>query len=364
MLKLTPKNESIWKRLIELAIEFQKESPWNYFEEYQIFAVESPETKEINYCQLMGELGENLSLCVYKGNIGLNGYFKLVNLVEEELVNGNIQEDPFTFLQIQHCFQTTIEKKKDVEKESREILSKLGFKLTSLIPMFMDFTPGLSPWIISDDQALFMSHALEQTLIICERIKKNPDLIGFAEEDSKYLLRKSEMVDGKLNWYDSEVTPDFSFLSDKTVIQLVNTANFQKSVGKLPQLDNKVFFFDFFDIPVPYSPNSNKVRPYFPKNATCFDVSLDFENALIINKFIHPIGYEKHIEELFTSLFKKNRYRPQTIEVGRESTYNQLKPYLNSVDIKLTITENQQLLDRLYNPSFVLDELDEDFLDH
>ncbi len=360
MLKLTAKNESIWKSLIALAIKFQKESPWNYFEEYQIFAIESPETKEINYCQLMGQLGENISLCIYKGNIGLNSYFLMVEKIEQNEELDVTEEDPFQILQMQHCFQTTIEEKKDVDKEYRDLLNRLGFKLTSHVPTFIDFTPGLAPWIISDEQAIFMCHALEQTLLLCERIKDDDELIGCAERDSKYLLRKTKMEGDKMIWFDAEVIPDFSFNSGNDVIRMVNTANFQKLVGKLPRNNKKVLFFDLFDIPVPYAPDNSKTRPYFPKSVTCMDMSSDFESAILLNKIIPSVGYEKRIEDIIISLFRKNGWLPERIEVARESTFNLLNPFLDSVNVKLEISENQELLENILNPSSIFDDMDDE----
>ena len=66
-----------WQALFAAAGEFYKLRPWEWMEDSELFGVLNPETGEIGYCCVMGNLGELLALGVYLGTDGLETYLMM-----------------------------------------------------------------------------------------------------------------------------------------------------------------------------------------------------------------------------------------------------------------------------------------------
>ena len=73
----TPPSSQEWQALFEAAGEFYKLRPWEWMEDSELFGVLNPETGEIGYCCVMGNLGELLALGVYLGSDGLETYLMM-----------------------------------------------------------------------------------------------------------------------------------------------------------------------------------------------------------------------------------------------------------------------------------------------
>ncbi len=72
-------NSENMKRLYAAAESFRKLAPWEWMDDDRIFGVKNPETGVIDYCGVLGALGEVFALVVYEGPEGLHGYLKLIS---------------------------------------------------------------------------------------------------------------------------------------------------------------------------------------------------------------------------------------------------------------------------------------------
>jgi hypothetical protein len=104
-----------WKKLYEVAVAFKKLEPWEWMSERDIFGVQNPQTGEIGYCCIMGELGEMLAIAVYNGTEGLQGYLKIQK--------GIIKPGNPEALYIQDCLMLSFENRRAVQEEDIERLS-------------------------------------------------------------------------------------------------------------------------------------------------------------------------------------------------------------------------------------------------
>ena len=66
-----------WRRLYRAAAEFCRCGPWVWMADDELFGVCDPESGEVGYCSVMGQLGEVFALGVFLGAEGYSGYRRL-----------------------------------------------------------------------------------------------------------------------------------------------------------------------------------------------------------------------------------------------------------------------------------------------
>ncbi len=67
-----------WKALYGAALEFKELAPWDWMHDCDIFGVKDPESGEIGYCCIMGAAGEHYALGLYSGSEGLMGLSQIL----------------------------------------------------------------------------------------------------------------------------------------------------------------------------------------------------------------------------------------------------------------------------------------------
>jgi hypothetical protein len=152
------------RTLCNLAAEIKALSPWQWMQETDVFGVEDPETGEIGFVSVMGNVGEYEAVAVYPGAEGIYGFL-------------DFQTDPSAspdrLLEIPQV-QVSFSESKFLEKRDRELLKSSGLKFTRLRPLFRSYRPGFLPWFITLNEARLLIHALSQTLEMTKRFASEP----------------------------------------------------------------------------------------------------------------------------------------------------------------------------------------------
>jgi hypothetical protein len=147
------------RTLCNLAAEIKALSPWQWMQETDVFGVEDPETGEIGFVSVMGNVGEYEAVAVYPGAEGIYGFL-------------DFQTDPSAspdrLLEIPQV-QVSFSESKFLEKRDRELLKSSGLKFTGPRPLFRSYRPGFLPWFITLNEARLLIHALSQTLEMTKR---------------------------------------------------------------------------------------------------------------------------------------------------------------------------------------------------
>ncbi len=180
----TPSLEQ-WKRLYELMDEVKGLAPWDFMLETDLFGIRFPGTDELGFVSVMGNLGEHLSVAVYLGRKGFEGFWSMQQAGDDF--------SPDLILQTPHL-QASLEDREILTSEDRKIINGLNLKYRGrqAWPQFRSYRPGCFPWYLEKDEAQMLITGLEQVLDIGPRFEDNPDLLESPEADEKFLVRVLE----------------------------------------------------------------------------------------------------------------------------------------------------------------------------
>lgn len=167
-------------RLYDLADELYRLAPWQWMSEDQLIGLRHPETGERGFISIMGASGTHVSLAIYLGDESLRRF----NLIQDADLEGIdlSEEDRIALIlecrQLQASFSTRDEL---YPVELREIKA-LGRKYRGANwPTFRSFQAGWVPKTVdSDEEASWLAAAMEQTLEIAPKLRRNPS--GFYRE--------------------------------------------------------------------------------------------------------------------------------------------------------------------------------------
>lgn len=70
-------SQAEWRRLYAVAGQAKALAPWEWMLEDDIFGVRNPETGELGFVSIMGNLGEHLAVAVYLGAEALYRFWEI-----------------------------------------------------------------------------------------------------------------------------------------------------------------------------------------------------------------------------------------------------------------------------------------------
>ncbi len=177
------------KTLCNLAVQIKALAPWRWMEETDVFGVEDPDTGEIGFISVMGNVGEYEAVGVYQGAEGIYAFIDL---------NSGPSASPDRLMEIPQI-QLSFSEAKFLEKRDRELLKGAGLKFTGARPQFRSYRPGFLPWFITLKEARLLIHALSQTLEMTKRFVELPAIFpndGDGETEA-FLVRVSRKQDSE-----------------------------------------------------------------------------------------------------------------------------------------------------------------------
>jgi len=179
------------KALCNLAAQIKALAPWQWMQETDVFGVEDPDTGEIGFVSVMGNVGEYEAVAVYPGAEGIYGFIDF---------QSDPSASPDRLIEIPQV-QLSFSEPKFLEKRDRELLKGVGLKFTGTKPQFRSYRPGFLPWFITLKEARLLIHALSQTLEMTKRFARQPVIFpgngdsGGDGETEPFLVRVSRQED-------------------------------------------------------------------------------------------------------------------------------------------------------------------------
>jgi hypothetical protein len=188
---VNPPSLEQWKHSYELMTELRELAPWEFMYEHHIFGVQFPETDNLGFVSVMGNLGEHYAVAVYLGKKGFDGFMTMQRM--------GYELTPDIVLQVPQL-QASFEDREMITAEDRKILKQLNlrFRGRNAWPQFRSYRPGCFPWYIDQEEAQMLINGLEQLLDVAPRFETDPALLELSGPDDRVLVRVYE--NGK--WID------------------------------------------------------------------------------------------------------------------------------------------------------------------
>jgi hypothetical protein len=320
-----------WKSLYDAAIAFRNIKPWEWMKETDIFGVRNPQTGEVGYCCIMGEMGEVLAIAVYLGTEGLEGYLNIRR--------GQIQHDDPDSLFIQNCLMLSFENRKLVQEDDREIINELGLKFRgkNAWPVFRRYEPGYFPWFLNRDEVLYMTNALQQATDICLRFKDDAKLFR-APDKNQYLIRVAEEKNGRVSWKDKWRKPSLLEKKDQGFYKPVDEVRIQR-LKKTVKSTHAIWEIDFFYAPTPVLEGE---RPFFPYAI----MIIDHDTGFILDMHLAETrSYQEEFLDQFLNCIETTSVIPLEILARKEEAVKLLETYASRLNIRLSRVKKLQNID-------------------
>jgi len=109
-----------WSNLYVAADEFKAMKCWEWMHENELFGVRNPETNEVAYVSIMGEINQVFALHAYLGTDGLESFYDLLNYSDAE-------EAEQTYLNL-NCLTVSFEDRQVLDVRDLGTIKSLGLK--------------------------------------------------------------------------------------------------------------------------------------------------------------------------------------------------------------------------------------------
>lgn len=327
-----------WETLYKAAIAFKEQASWAWMYDSDLFGVQNPETGEVGYCCIMGNLGEVFALAVYLGAEGLAGY----RFLQES--DGPPEEstwrDAQTLLNAQLCLMASLEDRAELDKRDLAVINKLGLKFRGrkAWPMFRKYQPGYAPWFVSPPEVRFLTVALQQTVEVAALCKDHPDWLAGGEDD---LVLVRVLKDGQ--WHDEWQRPEaweprpLNPVIDEVSLARIKQAGFSRKGGLI---------VDCITLPAEIL---DAEPPYFP----WMFFALSDEGMALGMEMCKPGEEERAVPAKFLDMMEQMENVPQGVQAGSQKAFDLLAPIAEKLQFPIQLAEGHPMLD------FFLDSMGE-----
>lgn len=312
-----------WAALYEAALEFKNLRCWEWMNDSNLFGVENPETGEIGYCCVLGQLGEVLALNVYPGSEGLASYWRLHDASSAAMEHEE-DLDNHALVGSQMCLMASFEERSELHQNDLRIIRALGMKFRgkNQWPMFRSYRPGFVPWFLTPPEARFLPVALRQAVEVATRFRDNPDLLDPPDGDTElYFVRV--LAEG--TWTDKWQRPaPYTIHHSEPLLDEVRLARIQR--GKFPR--RATWHAAYVILPMVIEEGD---RPYSPCG---FPVLSDEGMALGMDLF-KPGEIEHSLGDKFLNLVEKLKCLPERLLVADEEAFRLLEPIAGKLGFQI-----------------------------
>lgn len=305
-----------WKRLCEAAIQFRDLAPWNWMYEHQVFSLVNPEDGEVGYCSVLGTGGDLHALSVYRGEEGLLSFERIQQLGQDGKLDGpGSLTDPDVFLS-QKSLMVSFESSRDVDKRDRDVFQSLGlrFRGKQAWPVLRSYEPGCVPWFLTAKECRFLTVALEQAIVVAERLAENPNLL---EEQPGCILTRTANDGGQggeaREWVDD--WPAWPYLDEEMDDEFANLP-VQVDEMRLKRAMRAGKSSGAWEVDITYAPFSvqEEERPYFPRLMLC----VHNESSMVLTAYPAERRAEPaEFVDQFIRTMEQHKLYPEQIVVRR-----------------------------------------------
>ncbi len=315
-------DRSDWQELYQAAMKFRQISPWRWMGNEDLFAVENPDTGELGYCSILGNAKQEFGLGVF---LGATGFKRYLEVMSTELGAEDFEERIMTPL-----LSLLFANREELQKEDIDVIHSLGFQFRgrNAWPLFRSQRPGYAPWFLEKEEAVFLTAAIEQALVVADKVR-NDDLDLFDRiNEGLVFTRYCREGEWKEEWRFPELTSrDLSnnmevedALKEAELLLLRNSSDRRSGTWEV----------DIFVLPTPIRPRSS--RPYFP---ICFLVVEGKLGLIVDSQMAEPWITLSQKREVVIQMLKRARQLPRSIRVKSEEVKEILEPITSNLGISV-----------------------------
>jgi len=322
-----------WRDLHSAAEEFRNAGCWDVMWDTDVFGVKDPASGKIGYCCVMGHGGEHFGLGVYLGAEGLEGILRMQD--------GDVPANPVDMLQVQDCIMASFEDRKLLWPEDLDVIVSLGLKFRgrNAWPLFRSYRPGYVPWLLTGEEAKFLTLALRETICVSGRFATDPDMLDSAVPGScSYLVRVPRKDGNGLTWKDEWLEPVLP-KKGKSAAEPVNDALLQKVIGRnLPRRGS----WEIGSFRAPQPVREKDERPFFPIMTLFVERGSGFIRKYHMES---AVASRPRYAAMLLGQAEEHGVLPVEIFVDKEEVFNALHPVASKLGIRLGIDDLSALED-------------------
>jgi hypothetical protein len=344
---------STWKGLYDAADAFREIACWEWMSDSDLFGVKNPESGEIGYCCVLGELGEVYGLVSYLGSLGLEQH--------QKIQSGKLHAGSPDFAGSQCCLTAWFGGRGDVDKIDLKIVKALGLKFRGrdTWPQFRSMQPGYVPWYLSESEARFLTLCLEQAREVALDFEKDPELLD-PPGKNLYLIRvptekaAADSPDPTLSSSQQMLFPEPSKFSVhewnsqwlsaaprvKTTIKAFPLDEIRLArIKRASQKPSGVWEIDAFHTPQPVAGDD---RPFFPYTFLCADQASGFILSIVAAQ---PSDWEIEFPKAFLDSIETHRLFPDKLCFRKEELHDLFGPLANHLGLRVELTKKLSAVD-------------------
>ena len=293
--------EPDWPYLFEQADTLKKLKPWEYLRDYNVIALEHPDSQLMMYVSVMGAADQEYGLAIYIEDAGRKMF--------EKMQLGELSPDFYLELQ---CLNVSFVNRDELTNEDYQLIKEQGlsFRGKKNWIQFRSYQPGQFPWIPDGVEAELIDYAISETIKVVRQRKKGwefPDLpVG------TYYLRKLEWIDD--GWETVEHIISFEEEQNEPYPIAIDVSEFELKQLSKKKVEHVELEFDLFYLPKAIQEGGDE-RPYYP----LIIIAIDLQSGTVVHQQILPMMKEVFMAQVaFIELLKSFPYKPNNIYVSEE----------------------------------------------
>lgn len=321
----------VWKNLYEAAIALRDIACWEWMSDSEVFGVKNPESAEVGYCCVLGQLGEVFGLAVYLGSEGLEQYRKIQS--------GKIHAGSPEFAYSQSCLTAWFGDRNDLQQADLKVVRELGLKFrgSNVWPQFRSLQPGYLPWYLTESEAEYLALSVKQAREVALCLDTDPNWLS-APGKNHYLVRVPVDREGGWSWESHWLKPApmakttvRSYPLDEVRLRRI------KNAGKTRQ---GIWEVDSFYMPTPVE---GEERPYFPYSILC----ADHESGFILGTALaEPSDWKTKFPPCILDCIENNNLLPSALWVRKEELRELFEPLASRLDIEVQLIRKLPAIDQ------------------
>lgn len=320
----------VWKTLYEASIDFREMGCWEWMSDSDVFGVQNPETGQVGYCCVLGQLGEVFGLAVYLGPEGLEQHRK----IQSGQLHPGSPESAYS----QNCLATWFGKKNDLEQADLKIIRRLGLNFRGANwPQFRSLQPGYLPWYLTETEAKYLALCLRETREVAICLHKDPGWLS-GPGKNHYLVRVPVERAGAPRWESHWLKPA-PITKTKVRWYRIDEVRLQR-IKNTTKTRLGIWEVDAFYMGTPVKGEN---RPFFPYAMLCVDQNSGFIFGTVV---VEPSEWEAHFPASILGCIEDHNLLPSALWVRKADLCELIEPLASRLGIEVRFTRKLAEVDR------------------